>query len=226
MRISHSDVTQIVRAIPPSSAVAVGAYAQSNKMDVDIVPLADDGCPHPKLLIVLMELERPLFDDMGATEWTKVQDLLKNADSALRITNGDLMTGGEPRYAMINGFACGFRAKMTKSRLLTLGFDQGTNFSSLETKRQILELANRCSVPVGYVQHMEYSIMRGIPYFSRLIFDSDLNDHQEGEAHGVDTLDWEPFQDLSEIGCEMSTGSTGILQSVFFPTSRRPSFLG
>ena len=73
---------------------------------------------------------------------------------------------------------------------------------------------------------MEYSIMRGIPYFSRLIFDFDLNDHQEGEAHGVDTLDSEPFQDLSEIGCEMSTGSTGILQSVFFPTSRRPSFLG
>lgn len=68
--------------------------------------------------------------------------------------------------------------------------------------------------------------MRGIPYFSRLIFDFDLNDHQEGEAHGVDTLDSEPFQDLSEIGCEMSTGSTGILQSVFFPTSRRPSFLG
>ena len=69
---------------------------------------------HPKHLIVLMELERPLFNDMGGTEWTKVQDLLKNADSALRI---------------INGFACGVRAEMTKSRLLTLDFDQGTNFS-------------------------------------------------------------------------------------------------
>lgn len=98
-----------------------------------------------------MELERPLFDDMGATEWTKVQDLLKNADSALRITNGDLTTGGEPRYATINGFACGLRAEMTKSRLLTLDFDQGTNFSSLETKRQILEFANRCSIQVCYV---------------------------------------------------------------------------
>lgn len=111
MRIYHSDVTQIVRGIPPSFAVAPGDYAQSN---VDMVSLADNGCPHPKHLIVLMELERPLFDDMGATEWTKVQDLLKNADSALRITNGDLMTGGEPRYTMINGFACGLRAEMTK----------------------------------------------------------------------------------------------------------------
>lgn len=106
---------------------------------------------HPKHLIVLMELERPLFDDMGATEWTKVQDLLKNADSALRITNGDVMTGGEPRYAMINGFTCGVRAEMTKSRLLTLDLIKGPMFLSLETKRQIPEFANRCSVPVGYV---------------------------------------------------------------------------
>lgn len=118
------------------------------------------------------------------------------------------------------------RTEMTKLRLLTLDFDQGTNFSNRETKRQILELANRCSVPVGYVQHMEYSIMRGIPYFSRLISDSDPNTHQEGEAHGIDTLDSVPFQDLSGIGWEISTGPTGILQSVFFPTSRRPSLLG
>ena len=88
---------------------------------------------------------------MGATEWTKVQDFLNDADSALWITNGDLMTEGDPRYAMNNGIACGLRAEMTKVQLLTLDFDQGTKFSSLETKRQILELANRCSVPVGYV---------------------------------------------------------------------------
>ena len=88
---------------------------------------------------------------MGATEWTKVQDFLNDANSALWITNGDLMTGGEPRYAMTNGTACGLRAEMTKLQLLTLDFDQGTNFSSLETKRQILKLAIRCSVPVGYV---------------------------------------------------------------------------
>ena len=48
---------------------------------------------------------------------------------------------------------------------------------------------------------MEYRIIRGIPYSSRLISDSDLNTHQEGEAHGVDALDSVPFQDLSEIGC-------------------------
>ena len=97
MRISHSDVTQIVRGIPSPFAVALGEYAQSNTIPVDIVSLADDGCPHSKHLIVLMEFERPLFDNMGATEWTKVQDFLNNADSALWITNGDLMTGGEPR---------------------------------------------------------------------------------------------------------------------------------
>lgn len=68
--------------------------------------------------------------------------------------------------------------------------------------------------------------MRGIPYFSRLISDSDPNTHQEGEAHGIDTVDSVPFRDLLGIGWEISTGSTGILQSVFFPTSRRPSLLG
>ena len=71
---------------------------------------------------------------------------------------------------------------------------------------------------------MEYRIIRGIPYLSRLISDSDLNTHQEGEAHGVDTLDSVPFQGLSEIGWEISTGSTGILRSVYFQQVDVPAF--
>ncbi len=183
-----------------------------------MVSLADDECPHAKHLIILVELERPFFDDMSASEWTKVQHLLKNANSALWITNGGLLRGGKPRYAMINGMACGIRTEMTRLRLSTVDLDQETDFSSLETKGRILEFADRCSVPAGYGQDMEFRIMKGVPYFSRLISDTELN-----TAQGVDTVDSVPFQDLSATGWDMSIGSTGIPQSLFFKEADVPA---
>ena len=161
---------------------------------------------------------------MSATEWTKIQGLLKNAKTALWITNGDLLTGKEPQYAMVNGMACGIRTEMTRLRLSTVDFGEGTDFSSLETADWILELENRCSVSVGHGHDMELRIMKGVPYFSRLISDSDLNTNQGIAAQHSNTIDSVPFHDLSEREWGINTASTGVLPSVIFQEADSPVF--
>ena len=191
---------------------------------MDVVSLADSQCQDSKHLIILLELERHFFSDMSATEWTKIQGLLKNAKSALWITHGDLLNGGEPQYAMINGMACGIRTEMTRLRLSTVDFGEETDFSSLETKNWILELADRCSVSASHSHDMELRIVKGVPYFSRLISDSGLNTHHRIAAQHSNTLDSVPFQDLSEIEWDITTASTGVLQSVIFQEADSPAF--
>ena len=153
---------------------------------------------------------------MSATEWTKVQGLLMNAKTALWITNGDLLTGKEPQYAMINGMACGIRTEMTGLRLFTVDFGKGTDFSSLETINLILELENRCSVSAGHGHDMELRIVKGVPYFSRLISDSNLNTNPGTPAQSSNTIDSVPFHDLLEREWDIHTASTGVLQVLLF----------
>ena len=161
---------------------------------------------------------------MSATEWTKIQSLLKNAKTALWITNGDLLTGKDPRYAMVNGMACGIRTEMTRLRLLTVDFGEGTDFSSLETADLILELENRCLVSAGHGYDMELRIMKGVVHFSRLISDPDLNTNQGIATQHSNIIDSVPFHELSEREWDINTASTGVLPSVIVQEADFPVF--
>ena len=113
---------------------------------------------------------------------------------------------------------------MTRLRLSTVDFGEGTDFSSLETKNWILELADRCLVSVSHGHDMELRIMKGVPYFSRLMSDSGLNTRQRIAAQHSNTIDSVPFQDLSEIEWDITAATAGVLQSLIFQEADSPAF--
>ena len=213
----------MVRGKPPRFALDLSEHAGSLSVTTEFISLAGPGSPRSKQLIVVAEVDCPLFDNIDSLEWSRTQTLLQNADSALWVTNGGLLAGREPRFAMISGMARGIKTEMTKLQLSVLDLDQDTGECSAETYRLLIELARRCSLSSTKGYNMEYRQMEGIAYISRVAPDEDLNAQPQFNAQ-TSALDVSiSFKDLIDKPLQINAGSPGAIQTLYFQEVDAPA---
>ena len=213
----------MVRGKPPQFALDLSEHAGSFLISTEFISLSGAGNPRSKQLIIVAEVDRPIFDDIDSLEWSRTQTLLKNADSALWVTNGGLLTGRDPRFAMISGMARGIKTEMAKLQLSVLDLDQDTAKTSAETYRLLIELARRCSLSSSKGYNMEYRQMRGITYISRVVPDEDLNAKPQFNAQASALDVSTPFNYLTDKPLQINIGSPGALQTLYFQEVDAPA---
>ena len=55
-------------------------------------------------VIVLAELERPIWKTIEEAAWLEFQKMMRTSESILWVTQGGLMAGADPEAALVNGF--------------------------------------------------------------------------------------------------------------------------
>lgn len=181
--------------------------------------------PRSKKLIILADFDTPLLDNISPAEWSRVQHLLKTANSVFWITNGGLLAGKEPRYALVNGMVRGIKTEMTYLQISVLDIDQETAHPSSETCKLIFDLARRCSRHTSDNYTLEFRQSKGVTYISRLLPDQILNGDSQFNTHASIEDLYIPFKDLVNKPIQLEVGLPGVLHSLHVQEVDAPTLL-
>ena len=130
-----------------------------------------------------MELESPFFKEISDHDLKRIQNLLRNARSALWITRGGLLKGMEPCFNMINGVANALRVELATLRLSTIDLDLCDDLRHREIQSVLLKIMAQHQDSAIADFDREFRYQNGVLYFSRMTPEQRLNKRQ-AISHG------------------------------------------
>ena len=117
-------IPKVYRGAPSPFLMAYKEDLKVTGSSVDMVTLEDiQNIRYDRFLFVI-ELERPLFLDIFSAAWDGLQTCRKCARSALWVTNGSLMRGREPLFAMVSDIPRGLKTEVQQLRFSVLDLDR------------------------------------------------------------------------------------------------------
>lgn len=183
---------------------------------MELIPLSTIKQLKYRRLIVLVEADAPLFDSVTPAEWEGVQSLMKGANSVLWITNGALLSGGEPRFAMMSGIARGLRTETNALRLSTLDLDQEVYNSNDEIYESILRLERKIFTSLDEQYDIEFRRKSRVTYFSRLRADEALNTLWTANAKSQIATESVQLSKLAGTPLQVDIDQPGVLSTLYF----------
>lgn len=193
--------------------MALEGHLQLIGLFVDMVTLKDvDNIRYNRFLFVV-ELERPLFLDITSAEWDGLQMCLKRAHSALWVTNGSLMRGREPLFAMVSGIARGLKTEVNRLRLSILDLDGLPETSDLEL---LSRFEHRIADPSNKDDDTEFRRKNDVTYISRLIADDMLNEQSRAKADQQISTRETALKLLRSTPVQLDIDKPGVLSTIYF----------
>ncbi|KAL8669472.1 MAG: hypothetical protein Q9168_005934, partial [Polycauliona sp. 1 TL-2023] len=211
-------INLVYRGTPGVFILAFEEHLKSTGANVDMVTLEDvDNVQYDRFLF-LVELEKPLFLDITSAEWSGLQTSLKCARSALWVTNGSLMTGREPQYAIISGLARGLKTENNRLRFSCLDLDQLPAPSGMHLLSRFEQRIADASVKDD---DAEFRWKEGIIYISRVAADDTLNEQSRAKADQQISTQETPLRDLRSTPFQMAIDKPGVLSTIYFKPDHR-----
>ena len=124
-------------------------------------------------VIMLADFEGPLLSTLTEDELSGIRNLTTSSSSILWVTQGGLLNGKLPEYAMTQGLARSVTSENASLDLTTIDFDI-ENTPSAKIVDIVLESADR-QVTKAETRETEYYVEKGLCYISRLLPNEELN---------------------------------------------------
>ncbi|KAL4922406.1 hypothetical protein BDW62DRAFT_197082 [Aspergillus aurantiobrunneus] len=164
--------------------------------------------------IFLVEIEEPLFQNISPAEWSGLQKCISFAQSILWVTNGSLIRGREPLFAMVSGLARGLQSETTNLRFHILDLDnelcESTAVLSLVGQHEELAATGNLT------DDTEFRRKDGVTYISRLAEDDELNNNYQVQLSRKSTPQHIPFADLESTPFRLDIEKPGVLSTIYF----------
>ncbi|EER28768.1 polyketide synthase, putative [Coccidioides posadasii C735 delta SOWgp] len=135
-------------------------------------------------VLVVAELEEPLLSSLGEAELVGIQRIISTASSLVWITQGGLLSGKEPEYAMASGLARSVKSENASLDFITIDLDLDT--TSLPGAVHAITDIVRRQVEKDKDRETEYCVAKEKVYISRLLPNKELS-----SAYSVDKSHFE-----------------------------------
>lgn len=162
--------------------------AYSANWQVKQAALKDCSIPPNSHVIMLAECEETLLANIEETEFEKIKHIIGNASSVVWITNGGLLKGKRPKFAMARGLARSIISEQASIKFTTLDID-------LDHEK----VDRICEVTLDTVESQihrssteaEVILSRGRVYINRVLPRDSLNKEllEEMAVPGLETLE-------------------------------------
>ena len=206
-------IPKVYRGAPSPFLMAFQEHLKLIGLSIDMVNLKDvDNIRYDRFLFVV-ELERSLFLDITSSEWDGLQTCLKCARSALWVTNGSLMRGREPLFAMISGVARGLKTEVNRLRFSVLDLDRFPEPSDLE---MLSRFEQRIADTSNKDDDTEFRRNEGITYISRLMADDTLNEQSRAKEDQQISTRETSLKSLRSIPFQLDIDKPGVLSTLYF----------
>lgn len=143
------------------------------------------GCVDPKVgfsagghVIMLADFEGPLLVSVTEKEFSAIQHITNNASSLLWVTNGGILKGKRPEYAMVSGLARSVTSEQASLDFRTLDVDveDSEAVQPAHISRSIARVAILQSAKTDETPEREFCVSKaGDTYISRLVRNDGLN---------------------------------------------------
>lgn len=183
---------------------------------MDLVCLTNYAQPLSRNIIALSDVDSPLLDQIDSMEWKGVQRIFNDADAVLWITNGDLLTGGDPRFAIIDGLGRGLRTERQSMRITHLDLDLTTACFDKSTFRLFKDLAERNTTPLHAGYESDYLQKDGVTYIRRLLSDNRMNQDHQFHPQLPPPVSSGSLKDLEDVSLQADFGSGKSAKTVLF----------
>ena len=208
--------SQVHRGDLTPFVLAFGDHAKSAGFSIDLVPFENIGTVHYRRFIFLVEVDRPLFLDVTPVEWNCLKICLHSALSVLWVTNGNLMEGEEPIFAMISGIARGLKTETSQLRFNVLDLDGRSEPLDSEVCELILKMEARTSNMTNDCDDTEFRRRRSVTYISRLAADDSLNEQATAKANQQVLTEETRLASLKSTPLQLAIDKPGVLSTLYF----------
>ena len=206
---------QVYRKSPPPIVSTLGQCAQTQGYSINVVPLDTSESLRSKRLIFMTEIYEPMFNDITATEWRGLQNILKYASSALWVTKGGLLKNQQPAFAVISGIARGISTEMNHLQLSLLDLDTEIEQSVSKTCELLLRFERR-NADGSTENYTEYRQKDDIIFTSRLQADRFLNECSRTEAKHQASEELTCLDELKHTPLQLDIENPSIFSSLYF----------
>lgn len=204
------------RNAPTAAVSAFSQQAALRGFPIDSVSLSSSQSPKYTQLIFLVEVESPLFDTIDPVEWQNLQRLMQQASDVLWVTNGGLLSGREPLFAMIGGIVRGLKTERSSLRVSTLDLDLDVGESLVDHCDTIFAVWDRLSQDNAEGYTLEYRQKNHIIYRSSLEPDEILNSEMENQAKDPPLIHELPLHHFTEMPLQVNVDHAGTSGAIFF----------
>ena len=206
-------ILKVYRGAPSVFLIALEEHLKLIGLSVDMVNLKDVVNSRYDRFLFVVEVEKPLFLDIKSAEWDGLQTCLKCARSALWVTNGSLMRGREPLFAIISGIARGLKTENSRLRFSVLDLDRLPEPSEFGL---LCQLEQRSAYPSNKDEDTEFRRCDGILYISRLVADDTLNEQSRAKADQQISTQETPLKSLRSKPVQLDIDKPGVLSTLYF----------
>lgn len=181
-----------------------------------MVSLAEIGQTSCTRFLFVAELERPLFADVSPVEWKCLQNCIKQATSVLWVTNGSLMDGREPLFAMISGIARGLKIEAAKLRLAIVDLDKTPSAVDSNDLDLLLDYEAKVSDASKTLLDAEFRRKDDIMYVSRLVPDQSLNEQSKMKGGKQISIEEISLASLRSTPLKLAIDKPGVMSTIHF----------
>ncbi|KAL4941793.1 hypothetical protein BDV06DRAFT_222783 [Aspergillus oleicola] len=214
-QVTLKDCVTLVYRDPSSPfAQALIPHLESQGTGVHAVSLNDVPELVHRNFMFVAEAETPLFHQVSQAEWSGLQKCISFAHSVLWVTNGALLKGQEPLFAMVSGLARGLQTEMRQLRFHILDLDN----ESAETS-DVLDLIIQHQERVARTldaDDTEFRRKDGLTYISRMEADERLNDNYKTQLSTKACPERTPLRELQTTPFRMDIEKPGVLSTLYF----------
>lgn len=125
-------------------------------------------------IIMLADFEGPLLLSLAESEFSAIQNITNSASSLLWVTNGGLLEGKRPEYAMASGLARSVTSEQASLDFRTLDFDP-ENVKPGQITKSIAQVAQLQFAKREGIPEREFCVSGSKTYISRLVRNTGLN---------------------------------------------------
>ena len=184
---------------------------------MDLLPVAKVWNLMCKRVIFLMETGGSLFIDITGSEWKGLLQLLKEAESALWVTNGSLLSGREPLHAMISGIVRGLKTENSQRRISVLDLDHpDADILPAASCDVILKLAGKSHDELDETYTLDYRYRDGVIYTSSLQTDDALNEEWRSRSNFSTDAEVITLGQLQDVPVKLGIDENGAQSSLVF----------
>ncbi|KAL8941736.1 MAG: hypothetical protein Q9216_002064 [Gyalolechia sp. 2 TL-2023] len=161
------------------------SFFNDRKIQTSLRALSDCRNGSMDHLVLRVEIDNSLFRSLTEVEWQDIQACLLSAKTILWVTNGGLLSGQRPYFAMAEGLVRGLKSERPQLRISILDLDLNLDDSDSTERQSALETIYRLNLETAVNQNSlpdwQYRQRDGITFVSRLLGDGRLNQSLQGK---------------------------------------------
>ena len=197
-------------------------FASNHGYQIDLLPLISNQIPKYTSIWCLLELERPLFENVDDQEWTSLQGLIHSAEKILWISNGGIHSGRDPTYAMFGGIARALKNEQNQMQISVLDLDDGDFANNSDSWKTVLEVWKENVAHKYEPYNMEYRHKDWVVYRGCLQPGDSPNKQWQSNTTEEERMQLLPLRALVQIPLRLGITQPRVLNTIYF--QQNPDF--